>query len=37
VERISTNLAAARAGVSPPTLYHYFPDKYALLAPWGSG
>ena len=36
VERISTNLIAARAGVSPPTLYHYFPDKYALLAALGQ-
>jgi AcrR family transcriptional regulator len=36
VERISTNLIAARAGVSPPTLYHYFPDKYALLAALGE-
>lgn len=35
VERISTNLVAARAGVSPPTLYHYFADKYALLAALG--
>lgn len=36
VERISTNLIAARAGVSPPTLYHYFSDKYALLAALGE-
>lgn len=36
VERISTNLIAARAGVSPPTLYHYFTDKYALLAALGE-
>lgn len=36
VERISTNLVAARAGVSPPTLYHYFTDKYALLAALGE-
>lgn len=36
VERISTNLVAARAGVSPPTLYHYFADKYALLAALGG-
>ena len=31
VERLSTNLVARRAGVTPPTLYHYFADKYALL------
>lgn len=36
VERISTNLIAARAGVTPPTLYHYFSDKYALLAALGE-
>lgn len=36
VERISTNLVAARAGVSPPTLYRYFADKYALLAALGE-
>lgn len=36
VERISTNLVAARAGVSPPTLYHYFDDKYALLTALGE-
>jgi len=31
IERISTNLICARAGVSPPTLYRYFNDKYAVL------
>jgi AcrR family transcriptional regulator len=36
LERISTNMVAARAGVSPPTLYHYFDDKYALLAALGE-
>ena len=35
VERLSTNLVAAKAGVTPPTLYHYFDDKYALLAALG--
>ncbi|WP_427965323.1 TetR/AcrR family transcriptional regulator [Altererythrobacter sp.] len=36
VERISTNLVAERAGVSPPTLYNYFSDKYDLLAALGA-
>ncbi|MFM5917765.1 MAG: TetR/AcrR family transcriptional regulator [Novosphingobium sp.] len=36
VERISTNMVAERAGVTPPTLYHYFPDKYALLQTLGE-
>jgi AcrR family transcriptional regulator len=36
VERISTNLVAGRAGVSPPTLYNYFSDKYDLLAALGE-
>ncbi len=36
VERISTNQVAARANVSPPTLYHYFEDKYDLLAALGE-
>lgn len=35
VERISTNLIAARAGVSPPALYRYFADKYAVLEALG--
>lgn len=36
VERISTNLVASRAGVSPPALYQYFSDKYELLAALGE-
>lgn len=36
VERISTNQVAARAGVSPPTLYNYFADKYDLLGALGA-
>ena len=36
VDRISTNLVAERAGVSPPTIYHYFADKYALLRALGE-
>lgn len=35
VDRISTNLVAAKAGVSPPTLYNYFTDKYDVLAALG--
>jgi len=31
LERISTNMIAARAGLTPPTLYRYFGDKYAVL------
>ena len=31
VERISTNIVAARARVSVPALYRYFPNKYAVL------
>ena len=35
IERISTNMIAARAGVSPPALYRYFDDKYAVLEALG--
>lgn len=35
IERISTNLIAARAGLSPPALYRYFADKYAVLEALG--
>jgi AcrR family transcriptional regulator len=31
VERISTNMICARAGMTPPALYRYFKDKYAVL------
>jgi len=31
VDRLSTNLICERAGLSPPALYRYFPNKYALL------
>lgn len=31
IERFSTNLVCKEAGVSPPALYRYFPNKYALL------
>lgn len=35
IERISTNLICARAGVTPPALYRYFKDKYAVLEALG--
>lgn len=36
IERLSTNLVCERAGISPPALYRYFPNKYALLRELGS-
>lgn len=36
VERISTNLIAAGAGIKVPTLYRYFPNKYAVLMALGD-
>jgi AcrR family transcriptional regulator len=36
IERLSTNLVAERAGVTPPALYRYFPNKYALLSELGK-
>jgi AcrR family transcriptional regulator len=30
-ERLTTNLVCERAGLTPPALYRYFPNKYALL------
>jgi AcrR family transcriptional regulator len=36
VERLSTNLICARAGLTPPALYRYFPNKYAILKELGS-
>ncbi|MDB5466443.1 MAG: TetR family transcriptional regulator [Phenylobacterium sp.] len=35
VERISTNQICARAGMTPPALYRYFADKYAVLEALG--
>lgn len=35
VERISTNQICARAGMTPPALYRYFNDKYAVLEALG--
>jgi AcrR family transcriptional regulator len=36
IERLSTNLVCERAGLTPPALYHYFPNKYALLSELGQ-
>ena len=36
IERLSTNLVCERAGLSPPALYRYFPNKYSLLAELGK-
>lgn len=36
IERISTNLICQRAGVTPPALYHYFSDKYAVIEALGQ-
>jgi AcrR family transcriptional regulator len=36
IGRISTNLIAARAGVTPPVLYRYFRDKYDVLEALGA-
>lgn len=35
LERISTNMIAARAGLTPPALYRYFDDKYAVIEALG--
>lgn len=36
IERLSTNLVCERAGLTPPALYRYFPNKYALLCELGQ-
>jgi AcrR family transcriptional regulator len=36
VESLSTNLVCRRAGLTPPALYRYFPNKYALLKELGA-
>ncbi len=36
VERLSSNLICARAGVTPPAFYRYFKDKYAILEELGE-
>jgi len=35
MDAISTNMICARAGVTPPALYRYFDDKYAVLEALG--
>lgn len=35
-ERLSTNLICKRAGLTPPALYRYFPNKYAILKELGE-
>lgn len=30
-ERLSTNMVCKRAGLTPPALYRYFPNKYSIL------
>jgi AcrR family transcriptional regulator len=34
-DRLSTNLVCRRAGLTPPALYRYFPDKYAVMEELG--
>jgi len=36
VERLSSNLICARAGVTAPAFYRYFKDKYAILEELGE-
>jgi len=36
IERLSTNLVCERLGISPPALYHYFPNKYAIVHELGT-
>ena len=35
-EKLSTNGICARAGLTPPALYRYFPNKYAVLKALGE-
>jgi AcrR family transcriptional regulator len=37
VERLSSNLICARAGLTPPAFYRYFKDKYAAIEELGAG
>lgn len=36
LEQLSTNLVCRHAGLSPPALYRYFPNKYAILRELGD-
>jgi AcrR family transcriptional regulator len=36
IERLSTNTICKRAGLTPPALYRYFPNKYAVLTELGN-
>lgn len=36
IERLSTNMICDRAGLTPPALYRYFPNKYAVLRTLGE-
>ena len=36
IERLSTNLICSKAGLTPPALYQYFPNKYAVLYELGQ-
>ncbi|MCJ2185075.1 TetR/AcrR family transcriptional regulator [Novosphingobium sp. 1949] len=35
-ERLTTNLVCKEAGITPPALYRYFPNKYALVKELGD-
>jgi len=35
-EKLSTNVICKRAGLTPPALYRYFPNKYAVLKELGG-
>ena len=36
LEQMSTNLVCKRAGISPPALYRYFPNKHSILKALGD-
>lgn len=36
IDNFSTNMVCKRAGLTPPALYRYFPNKYALLKELGE-